>query len=535
MPHPSLEELSAEVDAALAAGSPAAALVALRPHVRRLAAVEGDRLRALVARLPADAWGTDAGIAAAMAASYRSAGSPRGASGLGYLVAAEALLDHRGPEATTDRVTVWLAHAAALRGLGALDEALEYVRRAEDAASHAALPVSTRVELDARSALEHGMLHLLLGELDAGRERLEFAEGLAPQALIPAERLEVLGGLALTHYVQTGLGEVDARVAAARALAAGTTLWRSRFAAPVLAAGMLTAVERGDHASAERLEAELRPAAAGSEWEPFAALAEGSRRLAAGALAEALDQLAVGRRLYRTWQPPGLGLPSVELIRATALIALDQGDEAWEILQKLIPFERHLLCPGRIVALLRFRSGDLNGALAALVDCEALGDDHNVRTMVEVRMLRAAIDYVRGEFDASDVAFDRGLAAMTRTGSRAPLRLIPPGILSGLASRALERAHTDAPRGVLREIVQATEGRDDDLEPLSPRELRVLAEVEKGSTVAGIAAALYVSPNTVKTHLRRLYRKLGVATRADAIRKAKALGLGAAVTRESPE
>ncbi len=62
----------------------------------------------------------------------------------------------------------------------------------------------------------------------------------------------------------------------------------------------------------------------------------------------------------------------------------------------------------------------------------------------------------------------------------------------------------------------------------------MLAEVEKGSTVGGIAAALYISPNTVKTHLRRLYRKLGVTTRSDAIRKAKALGLGGDITRESP-
>lgn len=535
MRHPSLEELSLEVDAALDDGDPGAALAALRPHARRLASTEGERLRALVARLPSGEWGSDAVLAAAMAASYRAADSPRGASDIGYLVAAEALLAERGAEADPDRVTVWLAHAAALRGQGALAAALDYVQRAEDAAARAARPVPTRVELDARNALERGMLLLLLGELDAGRERLEFAEGLAPQTLTPAEHLEVLGGLALTHYVQTGLDEVDARLAAVRELASGTTLLRSRYAAPALAAALLTAVERGDQAAAAAREAELLPAAAGSEWEPFAALGGASRRLAAGEFADALDRLASARQFYRGWQPPGLGLPSAELIRATALIALDQGDEAWRILRGLVPFERHLLCPGRIVALLRFRTGDLNGALAALADCEDLGDDHNVRTMVEIRMLRAAIDYVRGEFDASDVAFDRGLAAITRTGSRAALRLIPPGILSGLAGRALDRLHSEASGGVLREIVRATEGRGGDLEPLSPRELRVLAEVEKGSTVAGIAAALYVSPNTVKTHLRRLYRKLGVATRADAIRKAKALGLGAPVTPDSPE
>ena len=150
-------------------------------------------------------------------------------------------------------------------------------------------------------------------------------------------------------------------------------------------------------------------------------------------------------------------------------------------------------------------------------------------------MLRAAIEYESGEFDLSDVLFDRGLAAIARSGSRAPLRLIPPGTLAGLTARALTRPHGAEVERILGRIAEATQGIETAIEPLSHRELLVLAEVEKGSTVAGIAAALFISPNTVKTHLRRLYRKLGVATRADAIRKARSLGLGRPVTRESPE
>ena len=92
--------------------------------------------------------------------------------------------------------------------------------------------------------------------------------------------------------------------------------------------------------------------------------------------------------------------------------------------------------------------------------------------------------------------------------------------------RALAREPEPATRELLERVVESTQGSDRLIEPLSQRELLVLAEVEKGSTVAGIAAALFISPNTVKTHLRRLYRKLGVATRSDAIRKAKSLGLG---------
>jgi LuxR family maltose regulon positive regulatory protein len=152
-----------------------------------------------------------------------------------------------------------------------------------------------------------------------------------------------------------------------------------------------------------------------------------------------------------------------------------------------------------------------------------------------VRMLRAAIEFERGNAALSDVSFDRALVAMARSGSRAPLRLIPPGTLAALTRRATTRGHSEEVTRILSRIAEETDGHPRAIEPLSHRELRVLAEVEKDATVADIAAALYISPNTVKTHLRRLYRKLGVTTRADAIRKAKSLGLGQPITRDSPE
>lgn len=60
---------------------------------------------------------------------------------------------------------------------------------------------------------------------------------------------------------------------------------------------------------------------------------------------------------------------------------------------------------------------------------------------------------------------------------------------------------------------------------ISPRELAVLQEIVAGRSNKEIAAQLNVSPNTVKTHVARLFEKLGAKRRTDAIRKARELGL----------
>ena len=60
---------------------------------------------------------------------------------------------------------------------------------------------------------------------------------------------------------------------------------------------------------------------------------------------------------------------------------------------------------------------------------------------------------------------------------------------------------------------------------LSKRELEVLHELAAGRSNKEIAANLHVSPNTVKTHVARLFEKLGAKRRTDAIRRARELGI----------
>lgn len=55
---------------------------------------------------------------------------------------------------------------------------------------------------------------------------------------------------------------------------------------------------------------------------------------------------------------------------------------------------------------------------------------------------------------------------------------------------------------------------------LTPRERHILGLLRTHASVKELAAALYISPNTAKSHLRRLYRKLSVASRDQAVRAA---------------
>ena len=62
-------------------------------------------------------------------------------------------------------------------------------------------------------------------------------------------------------------------------------------------------------------------------------------------------------------------------------------------------------------------------------------------------------------------------------------------------------------------------------EPLSQAEIRVLRYLPTSLSVPEIAGQLYVSVNTVRTHMRHVYDKLGAHRRHEAVERARILGL----------
>ena len=60
---------------------------------------------------------------------------------------------------------------------------------------------------------------------------------------------------------------------------------------------------------------------------------------------------------------------------------------------------------------------------------------------------------------------------------------------------------------------------------LTPRERQILTMISRGYTMQQVGTRLGISPRTVETHVAKLYRKLGVRTRVQAVSKAAQLGL----------
>ena len=62
-------------------------------------------------------------------------------------------------------------------------------------------------------------------------------------------------------------------------------------------------------------------------------------------------------------------------------------------------------------------------------------------------------------------------------------------------------------------------------DPLTDAEIRVLETLPQRLTYADMAAELHLSLNTVKTHLRHTYMKLGVTSRTAAVKRATSIGI----------
>ena len=139
------------------------------------------------------------------------------------------------------------------------------------------------------------------------------------------------------------------------------------------------------------------------------------------------------------------------------------------------------------------------------------------RLRVENGLVTAAARWGLGERERAIDCFAEAGELAERLGNRLLLACIPHDALVAIAAVAREAGRID-----LTEMVDRIPPnlRAETYESLTRAELRTLQSLATGQTVVQIARSLYITENTVKFHLKRIYRKLRASNRSEAVARA---------------
>jgi LuxR family maltose regulon positive regulatory protein len=353
--------------------------------------------------------------------------------------------------------------------------------------------------------------HALLGDRDGVRRWAIVLDLEGPR--LPSDVVAVLGAEA---WVEAGHGRL--RVGsdiAAQALALGTEVGRGARRTMIGARVAMAHIHRmrdeldsavdvlADHLAAARREGHIAITTLG---EAELALVDGSR----GDLGAAISRV---QRVRRDLQARATShFLRLVLDVAECRVRLYAGDleRARDLMAEIAPGpERCLLAERAAIA-----AGQIDGVIERLAELREHGDRRrrflatalSARAAAEADDVAAArtligevVETAREEGAVRpflDEGFDIDDPALGGTGTT-PAR---PGGDSAVAARAL-------------------------VEPLSDRELSVLRFLPSRMSNREIGAELFVSHNTVKSHLKAIYRKLGADGRDDAVRRARQHGL----------
>jgi LuxR family maltose regulon positive regulatory protein len=252
--------------------------------------------------------------------------------------------------------------------------------------------------------------------------------------------------------------------------------------------------------------------------------------LARGQDADALAAFQAAEWLAGRFATPHLLLPLIHARLLLALVRLGETERAEQALAALGEQDRDRGEIRFATAALRLAQHDPQAATAALAPVLD-GSAPPVRGiwLVEAFVLEAVARDALGDPGAAERALERALDLAEPDGAHLFFLLHPaPGLLERHAR------HGTAHAALLAETRSLLAGRmpapspaaaQPPLEPLSNSEIRVLRYLPTNLSVPEIASDLYVSRNTVKTHIHRLYTKLGTHRRGEAVERARALGL----------
>jgi LuxR family transcriptional regulator, maltose regulon positive regulatory protein len=291
----------------------------------------------------------------------------------------------------------------------------------------------------------------------------------------------------------------------------------------------------------ERAERTLR-----AELEPAAGVTlrhvRGGLELARGHPERALDAFQSADRLAERLLTPHMDAAPIRAQALQVLVRLGQTERVEAALAQMDEQLRDTAVMRSAIAALRLAGDDPQAATLALAPVIAgSGPASHPTWLVEALLLEAVARDILGDQAAAGRALERALDLAEPEHLLIPFLVHPaPALLERHArQRTAHAALVSEMLGLLTGTSSpgagssaAPPGEPPSLhEPLSQAETRVLRYLPTNLTVPEIAGQLYLSVNTIQTHMRHVYAKLSAHRRHEAVERARVLGLLAPATR----
>ena len=488
---------------------------------------EAATVHALLVRFPAAAFARHAQLAVLTAADELAQGSLEAAER--YMTLAE----RTGGLAAPARMLLGVVRLQAARQRGNPPAVAEQVGRLQELTAAVPGPASAGLgeDLRALALVSLGIVEFWAAQFTEAERHLEEGVALARRLGRPFPEFN---GLVYQAGIQLFRSFPRAAERARRAIELARRAGWDDDPAACYAYGILAdvLVWQGRHHEAEtwmrHVDRTIRPDA-----EPVVALGvlhvRGRLELVRGRAARALPVFQAAERLIAHLGPLHPQVIATRAWRLHTLVQLGRFDQAEQALNSLGEAERDRGEIRIAAAALRLAQGQAAAAttlLAPVLDRSSpLGWPS---WLVAAYLLEANGREALGDPAAAGRALEQTLDLAEPDGRLLWFLLYPaPGLLErharpGTAHAAMVADIRDLLAGGQPAPAAAPPA---PLEPLSRSELRVLRYLPTHLSAPEIAAELSVSLSTVKTHLRNLYAKLGTHRRAEAVERARALGL----------
>lgn len=393
-------------------------------------------------------------------------------------------------------------------------------RTRDVAERYADLAPDVRADLPA-VLCELGATRLARTDTDGARAVFTDAHRLAAASGAAAAEARAAVGAALTCTVTGGIKDARAWIDEATRAAASADPADVADLAPVLAGARALAAIAGVDLPAARA-AVVDAIGGDAEVMSLGALARAQLSLLEGGQYEEFEEFEKSSQWVMS-----SGLPADDLItnllvaaRVDLLLSMGQVLRARAVLTRWEGDQDGLLLPRVRTA---FMAGDY-GRAALLASQGAHSTHRPARQRLGLQLVAALAENARGREAEAVRAMREAIAVATDSELFQPFALLPRPLLEAMVPAVPELAAVLArldDAGVRADVFPVPSV----VAELSEREREVLETLAVSDSLGAVAKRLYLTTNTVKTHLRSIYRKLGTHSGAETIQRAIECGL----------